>query len=815
MLTFWTDADSSTFRDVVHDSLAGLEPKVTVRRYGYTEGECLFPEEGEVVVAMGTGPLEELRKAGQVPKNKGIGSLRETVAAYKVSNPDEDAAQASPSYGHWMFSFSPNSVFVEPENRSLVRWDARLAHRFVTTGTLEPPLGHYEWTDTFKYIQQFVEERYAETGVPVSVALDLETMGLVPWFEDKDIVTCQMSVHPGTADIVDLRDDIWKDPKEKARLIGEIRWILTSEKVALTGANLKYDIIWMWVKWGLRPTNFKMDTCLVGSLLDEERSNSLKQHARDYTAMGGYELPLHRWLKEHKLTMDDMAKVPKEQHLKYSAPDADVTLQVNIAERRELKVERGLQRFYVKLLHPAARAFEAIEHRGLVVDLKEFNRLEKELLTETARLEANAVAMLPARLRAKYEGTGDMLRAAVLKEFFFSEAGMGLEPILRTPKTKEPKTDKAHFMMFREHPVAGPFIEIYTELNSARKMLSTYVHGFLNHLRPDGRFHPTYMLFAGSAWEGDDDDGGTDTGRSSAVAPAVQTIPKHNKWAKKIRKCYPAPEGYVFFQADFSQGELRLCACAADDGTMIEAYRAGKDLHCVTGAQLAGMEFEEFMALEVDKPKEKMTKAELQAMELFAKFRQRAKPANFGLLYGMQAEGFRAYAYVTTDGKMDLTLEEAEQVRRAFFDLYHRLEPWHRSVIQEVNDNLYIENPLGRIAHLPLIKSKVWAVKHKMENKAINSPIQSTLSDLCMWAISFLEERYASEGLWMAGMTHDSIYGYYPADEDRMMWLGRIVETMETLPYREVFDWHPQLDFPADIEDGPNLAELEKVKLAA
>jgi DNA polymerase I-like protein with 3'-5' exonuclease and polymerase domains len=381
-----------------------------------------------------------------------------------------------------------------------------------------------------------------------------------------------------------------------------------------------------------------------------------------------------------------------------------------------------------------------------------------------------------------------------------------------TEKTQAIKTDKAHFMMFSEHPEAGPFIELYSQLTSAKKMLGTYVHGFLNHLRPDGRFHPTYMLFNGSAFEGSDDDGGTDTGRSSAVDPAVQTIPKHNKWAKKIRKCYPAPPGYRFFQADFSQGELRITACVAEEQNMIEAYRAGKDLHCVTGAQLAGYEFEEFMALKVDKKMDQMTPAEAKAHELFAKFRQRAKPANFGLLYGMQAEGFREYARVNY--KVKMSAEEAWDVREAFFALYAGLVDWHKNSIAFATKNLYIASPLGRVAHLPLIKSKVYKVKSKAERKALNSPIQATLSDLCMWAISFLEERYGNEGLWMAGMTHDSIYGYYPEDQPDL-WLGRVVETMSTLPYREVFDWHPALDFPADIEEGPNLAELDPYKLAA
>lgn len=826
MLTFWTDTDPTTFRDVVADSLAGLEPAVSFRRLAYEEGVPVFPEAGEVVVAMGQGPLDEIRKIGAVAKNKSLSSLRETTVPYKVQGVNhlaENAGQGEVKAAHWMFSFSPNSIYVEADKRSQVAWDARLAHRFYTTGSLEPQLGTYGWVDVdddaeywgFAAVIAYVEMKYAETSRAVSVALDLETMGLVPWYEDKDIVTVQVSVEPGYADLAYMLDPIWKEqPAKLKRLLEQLRWLLTSPKVALCGANLKYDIIWMWVKWGLRPTNFKMDTLLVGSLLDENRSNSLKQHAKEHTTIGGYELPLEKWFKEHKLDKGRMEMVPKDILIDYAGPDPDATLRVAIYQRKELQVERGLQRLYVKLVHPAARAFEAIEYRGLQVDMGAFKELETELTTEIAKLETQCLAMMPARLRAKFAGTGDMLRAAVLQEFFFTKSGLNLKPLMYTP-TGKIKTDKAHFLMFEDHPEAGPFIKVLRECNSAKHMLSTYCHGFLNHLRPDGRFHPTYMLFNGSAFEGKDDDGGTDTGRTSAVDPAVQTIPKHNKWAKKIRKCYPAPPGYRFFQADFSQGEARITASVAEEPNLIDTFQQGKDIHCVTGAQLAGYEYDEFMLLKALKDKEGLSSKEKELLELFIKYRQIAKSANFGLLYGMQSEGFREYARVSTEGKVQLTSEEAEKVHQQFFELYAGLIDWHQNNIAHATQHGYICNPLGRIAHLPLIKSKIWAVRSKAERKAINSPIQSCLSDLCMWAISFLEERYAGEGLWMAGMTHDSIYGYYPESGDPAIWLGRIVEVMETLPYREVFDWHPVLDFPADIEEGPNLAELTEFKLAA
>ncbi len=81
--------------------------------------------------------------------------------------------------------------------------------------------------------------------------------------------------------------------------------------------------------------------------------------------------------------------------------------------------------------------------------------------------------------------------------------------------------------MFQDHPVAMKFVGVMKQVNSANKTLSTYVVGFLKHLRDDGRFHPTFFLHRGLY---EDDDAGTVTGRTSAKNPAFQTIPKHTIW---------------------------------------------------------------------------------------------------------------------------------------------------------------------------------------------------------------------------------------------------------------------------------------------
>jgi hypothetical protein len=138
-------------------------------------------------------------------------------------------------------------------------------------------------------------------------------------------------------------------------------------------------------------------------------------------------------------------------------------------------------------------------------------------------------------------------------------------------------------------------------------MRSTYVDGYLAHHRPDGLLHPSCVLFKGGMFDGgdEDDDSGTTTGRTAFKGPAFQTTPKHPPanpkspfWAKKLRQCFPAPPGYVWWGRDFKQGELKVIACVAGEKKMISVYKEGSDmnkmtkgdLHALTGAKFAGLD---------------------------------------------------------------------------------------------------------------------------------------------------------------------------------------------------------------------------------
>jgi len=371
----------------------------------------------------------------------------------------------------------------------------------------------------------------------------------------------------------------------------------------------------------------------------------------------------------------------------------------------------------------------------------------------------------------------------------FSELGLNLEPKLFTPKTGDPQVTLEHFQLFNEHEEAKAFIKLMEEYGSAHKTITTYIDGFLKHLRADGKFHPSYFLFHGGY---EDKEGGTDTGRTSAKDPAIQTNPKHTKWAKLLRKGYIAPPGYVIVSADYSQAELRVMAVLSQCKRMLTAYSKGIDLHAVTAASMMGITLQQFFNLPVKERKEA---------------RQKAKAVNFGLIYKMSPQGLVLYAKNAYG--VELTLEEATIYWSNFLERdYPEVQTYHGVQEDIVREFKFVESPLGRIRHLPLIDSPDKEISSKAVRNAINSPTQGTASDLTMLSMVEIDRQYK---MCLFMMVHDNIAAYVPEDEVEINAV-RMKNVMENLPLDKLFGWNPSIPFTVDVEYGPNLADLTEIK---
>lgn len=971
MLYIWTGAKFDLLKRVVKPMLV---PHGVPHTFIEISDEVPALQEGDVLLSMGSKALPILENAGVIRKGRSVTSLRQ---------------QAHPmGDGTLLVTFDPNITDRDYSMKVSMEIDIMLAARVAMTGSIAPQIGAYEWVKDFNDVITYVESEYQRTGNPVAVTTDLETVGLDPYARDKFIVSIFFTVTPGRASGIRFRSTA-DQPKKNSKLLSQIKWLLTSDKVNLRGANLKYDLLWMRVKWGLVCTSFKFDTTLVGSLLDENRSNSLNTHAKLMTTMGGYDDPMNT--KYDKSRMD---LIPDDDLLPYAGGDTDATYRVSEVMKSELLKDKGLTKFYVHLLHPATRCFEDMEYEGVLIDQGYYATLREELVLEQERLTEAAINMLPGRIRAKYADNLSLTRAAIIKEYMFSPMGLNLKPTMFTEKDKAPSTAFNHLATFAGHPDAGPFIDLLKQYNSASKTLGTYVDGFLAHLREDGRFHATAVQYHGDYGGGS--DGGTVTGRLAFRDPAMQccvgetevitseglkridwlventgaglkvlthtgrwrgiigvydngvrptftvklksghsiqctgnhpiltsegwvrtdelkvgakcyaykgdwtrapypgvhelnvsqldsdeeqmqqpdqqglgqvrdkpwpsevpsgrdryaygegtdenenpelgvfeesevvsitpsgdrhtfdltidrshsfvangmavhnTVPKHTTWAKKLRKGYIAPPGFVVVNWDFSQGELRIMACIADEKNMIEGYRKGLDQHLVTGATLNGYTLEEAMALKQTDP------------ELFKALRQGGKAGNFGLIYGMMPPGFVNYAWDTYG--VHLTLEKATHQRDTFFELYPGLPVYHTRYKNIASRLGYVQSPLGRVRHLPLINSRDREARSKAERQAINSVIQATLSDLAQLTLVEFKKSYGTpDGCRFCMTTHDSLTAYVREDEVEL-WGHRVKDLMENLPLQKLFGWKPQLTFTADWEMGPNMADMVEMK---
>ena len=794
-VVIWTSSKKANFlRQVCQPVFRETQTEHRVEPLG-DSGRLPDVNEGDVLIAMGGACLDVLKEAGVVPKNRSIKSLRERELVYG-ENP-------------LFLSYDPSIIEIDPGREPEIVYDLHLACRKHDTGSLAPPLGDYEYVDNFNSILKQIKKRYKKTGNPVYVSLDLETIGFDPWFEsevpwddpefcpDAYIVSISMTVKDKTAKVYYTPED-GIDPDVR----DQIAIICNSPKVKLTGANLKFDIVWLKKQWDIDVTNHKFDTGIVGCLLDENRGNSLNLHAKIYTSMGGYDDEFNQSYDKGRMDL-----VPKDALLPYAGGDTDACLRVTHRLKSELVRDRQLANFYMNLLQPASNVFAKLEYRGVYVDEKQYDKLQQECEAELREFHETAANMIPRKLRIKHglehEFDPDNLvltKPTIIKEFLFTKRGLNLNPKMYTEKAKEETWNYAstageHLEMFHDDPDAAAFIEAYRGFNGAKKTLGTYIIGFRKHLRSDGRFHPSYNLYRGDFGRGDED--GTVTGRLSAKDPAYQTIPKHTKWAKPLRTVYVAPPGMAILKLDYSQGELRVTACVSEEPNMLAAYKEGLDMHLKTGAQVAGITLK------------KALKWKAKGDPRIGPVRQGGKAGNFGLIYGMAPPGFVEYAWTTYGVKLDLA--EAQEFHGAFFDLYPGLLDWHNEYKQMARDDMMVRNPLGRIRHLPLIHSRNSKLRHQAERQSINSPIQSCLSDMMLLAMVEIDRAYPD--LHMFGMTHDEVQMYVPEDEVEI-WAKRIKEIMINLPLKD-FGWYPELEFPSDAEwSTTNLAECVELEAA-
>jgi DNA polymerase I-like protein with 3'-5' exonuclease and polymerase domains len=221
----------------------------------------------------------------------------------------------------------------------------------------------------------------------------------------------------------------------------------------------------------------------------------------------------------------------------------------------------------------------------------------------------------------------------------------------------------------------------------------------------------------------------------------------------------------------------------ANETTMLGQFARGEDIHMLRAMRMTG------------KVASDVTKEERKA----------AKPVSFGFLYGMGAPKFVDYARDSYD--VHFEPHEAEAVRRGFFTDYPELLTWHDRQRRLARKHGRVQNPIGRIRHLPDIHSKDRAVQGEAERQAINSPVQSFASDLMLLALIRLHEMMPPQEALIVGTVHDSILAEIRNDV-LLLWAKTIREVMEDMTHvKRKFGTEVTVPIVADIEVGSHWSE--------
>lgn len=125
---------------------------------------------------------------------------------------------------------------------------------------------------------------------------------------------------------------------------------------------------------------------------------------------------------------------------------------------------------------------------------------------------------------------------------------------------------------------------------------------------------------------------------------------------------------------------------------------------------------------------------------------------NFGLIFGMGAEGLRLYS--SQSYGVDMTLEEAEQFRSAFFQNYHGINWWHHDLREShplegrtLTGRKFLFSPDTGLADLA------------------NTPVQGTAADILKHALGLLASRIRESDKKIVGIVHDEILMEVPEEE--------------------------------------------------
>ena len=403
-----------------------------------------------------------------------------------------------------------------------------------------------------------------------------------------------------------------------------------------------------------------------------------------------------------------------------------------------------------KKLVPVLRKMEEI---GTKIDRPYFQALSHEM--------GKALDALREKIHTYAGREFNVSSTQQLSMVLFQDFALPVKGLKKTPKgvvsTASPELEK----LAGAHPMVLEVLK-YREI---QKLLTTYAEPLPRLADENDRVHTHF------------DQLGAATGRISSAEPNLQNIPKQGEWGKRIRRGFITEEGFSLVSFDYSQMELRIAAHLSGDEQMRSFFRAKADIHVMTASSVFGV------------PEGKVT----------PEMRFRAKALNFGVLYGMGAQGFAKSA--------GIPFEEARDFIDQYFVRFPRVYEYMEETKEFARSHGYVETMFGRRRYLPEVNSSTPQLRAAAERMAQNHPIQGSLADIVKMAMVRIQEDLAlpEQEARMLLQIHDELL--FEIADGIVGKTGRSVkELLENI-------WRLEVPLQVDVKKGKNWDGVEKLLL--
>jgi DNA polymerase-1 len=475
-------------------------------------------------------------------------------------------------------------------------------------------------------------------------------------------------------------------------------------------------------EYGLELAPPRFDVALAAGLLDAGGAVDLPALAKRHL---GLELASFEALAGRGSKALAAASIP-EDALAHFAAESACAVDELVAPLRAALERDGLARLYDEVELPLTRVLARMERVGVRVDEAMLRRLSAEYEMQ-----------LGVTLREIYTLAGEEFLVSSpkqLQQVLFEKLKL---PAGRRTKTGYSTDESVLEQLATQHELPARILA-YRRL---AKLKNTYVDALPPLVNPHtGRIHPTFHQL------------GAATGRLSATNPNVQNIPIRSEEGVRIREAFVPAEGARLLSADYSQVELRILAHYSGDESLIEAFRAGEDIHRRTAAEVWG----------------------IPPDEVSATLRARAKAVNFGIIYGLSSFGLAQQLGIATG--------EAQETIDTYFARYRGVRRFIETTISGARRDGFVTTWLGRRRPLPDLQSRNRTLRQAAERMAVNTVIQGTAADLIKAAMLAIDRALEAGGFAarMILQVHDELVLEVPLSEAEAL-SALVKEKMETV----------------------------------